>query len=97
MNKISQMVSSILLKIALTTGICIFVIITVLITSNVILSRNTHDYVTGQVMGFTDGQIKESLLNRASSEAGEIKTELDVGLYAARTMAKTFAVLAGRQ
>jgi methyl-accepting chemotaxis protein len=45
-------------------------------------------------MQLVDRQTKESLLNRASSEANAIKAELEVGFDAARSMAHTFAVLA---
>jgi len=85
---------SIQLKIASIAGLCLAGTVAVLVGYGLISTVNTQNYVAGEVTGLVDSKTKESMLNRAASEARAIKTELDVGFDAARTMAHTFAVLA---
>jgi methyl-accepting chemotaxis protein len=87
-------IRSIQLKIALIAGLCLVGTIVVLISYSLFSTKSTHDYVATEVLRLVDDQTKESLLNRAGTEARFIKSALDVGFDAARTMAQTFAVLA---
>ena len=87
-------IRSIQLKIALLSGVCLTGTVAILIGYSVFSAQSMHGYVTAEVMQLVDSQTKESLLNRAASEAGSIKAELEVGLDSARTMAHAFAVLA---
>ena len=66
-------------KIALVAGLCLTGASLILIGYSVLSAQSTHHYVTAEVMKLVDQQTKESLLNRASSEASVIKAELDLG------------------
>ncbi|MFL9503537.1 methyl-accepting chemotaxis protein [Rhodopseudomonas palustris] len=81
-------------KIALVAGLCLTGASLILIGYSVLSAQSTHHYVTSEVMKLVDQQTKESLLNRATSEASVIKAELDLGLDSARNMAHAFEVLA---
>ena len=87
-------IRSLQLKIALIAGLCLAVTSIVLIGYSLVSTANTNSYVNSEVMRLVDSQTKESLLNRAATEGSAIKSQLEVGLDAARTMAHTFAVLA---
>jgi methyl-accepting chemotaxis protein len=87
-------IRSIQAKIALIAGFFLTMTSVILIGYGLLSARSAHQYVTTEVMQLVDSQTKESLLNRASAEANAIKSELDVGFDAARSMAHTFAVLA---
>jgi methyl-accepting chemotaxis protein len=87
-------IRSIRLKFALISGLCLIGTITVLICYSVFSTSSTHDYVSTEVMSLADTQTKESLLNRAASEAASIEANLEVGFGAARTLAQAFEVLA---
>ena len=67
-------------KIALVAGLCLTGASLILIGYSVLSAQSTHHYVTAEVMKLVDQQTKESLLNRAGSEASVIKAELDLGL-----------------
>jgi len=88
-------IRSIQLKIALIAGLCLTVTGVVLIGYSLFSTQTMNHFVTTEVMQLVDRQTKESLLNRAGTEAGAIKAELDVGFDAARNMAHAFEVLAG--
>ncbi|MGJ4942668.1 methyl-accepting chemotaxis protein [Bradyrhizobium sp. HKCCYLS1011] len=87
-------IRSVQLKIAAISGLCLVATSLILIGYSVFSTRSMNQYVAGEVMQLVDRQTKESLLNRASTEANAIKAELEVGFDAARTMAHAFAVLA---
>jgi methyl-accepting chemotaxis protein len=87
-------IRSIQLKIALIAGVCLVVTSVILIGYSLFSTQSMNRYVTTEVMQLVDRQTKESLLNRAASEAVAIKAELELGFDAARAMAHTFAVLA---
>ncbi|WP_322516684.1 methyl-accepting chemotaxis protein [Rhodopseudomonas palustris] len=86
---------SVQLKIALISGACLVGTSIALIGYSLLSARSTMEYVGTEVSHLVDKQSKESLLNRAATEANVIKSELELGLDAARTMAQSFAVLAG--
>ncbi|ABD06031.1 methyl-accepting chemotaxis sensory transducer [Rhodopseudomonas palustris HaA2] len=94
MNFSFRAIKTVQLKIALVSGLCLTGASLMLIVYSIVSAQSTNSYVTTEVMQLVDSQTKESLLNRGSTEAGSIKSELDVGLDAARTMAHAFAVLA---
>ncbi|MBB5049060.1 methyl-accepting chemotaxis protein [Rhodopseudomonas rhenobacensis] len=87
---------SVQLKIALISGACLVGTSVALIGYSLFSTRSTMQYVESEVSQLVDRQTKESLLNRAAGEANAIKAELELGLDAARTMAQSFAVLAGK-
>ncbi|ABD88703.1 methyl-accepting chemotaxis protein [Rhodopseudomonas palustris] len=87
---------SVQLKIALISGACLVGTSVALIGYSVFSARSTMQYVETEVSQLVDRQTKENLLSRAASEANAIKAELELGLDAARTMAQSFAVLAGK-
>ncbi|MBR0685595.1 HAMP domain-containing protein [Bradyrhizobium manausense] len=87
-------IRSIQLKIALIAGLCLAVTCVVLIGYGLFSTQSMNQYVTREVMQLVDQQTKESLMNRASTEANGIKAELEVGFDAARTTAHAFATLA---
>jgi methyl-accepting chemotaxis protein len=87
-------IRTIQLKIALFAGLCLTGDGVILIIYSLFSCQSIHHYITTKVMQLVDRQTKQSLLNRASTEALAIKAELDVGFDAARTMAHAFAVLA---
>ncbi|HEY0329919.1 MAG TPA: methyl-accepting chemotaxis protein [Rhodopseudomonas sp.] len=86
---------SVQLKIALISGACLVGTSIALIGYSLVSTRSTMQYAGSEVSQLVDRQTKESLLNRAASEAKAIGSELELGLDAARTMAQSFAVLAG--
>ena len=87
-------IRSIQLKIALIAGLCLAVTCVVLIGYGLFSTQSMNQYVTREVMQLVDNQTKESLMNRASTEANSIKAELEVGFDAARTIAHAFSTLA---
>jgi methyl-accepting chemotaxis protein len=87
-------IRSIQLKIALIAGLCLAVTCVALIGYGLFSTQSMNQYVTREVMQLVDNQTKESLMNRASTEANSIKAELEVGFDAARTIAHAFATLA---
>ncbi|MDB5652998.1 MAG: hypothetical protein JWQ94_611, partial [Tardiphaga sp.] len=87
-------IRSIQLKIALVAGLCLVATSAVLIGYSLVSTQTTHHYVASEVMHLVDTQTKESLMNRAGTEASAIKAQLEAGIDAARAMAQTFAVLA---
>ncbi|WP_372071544.1 methyl-accepting chemotaxis protein [Tistrella mobilis] len=91
---LSGRLTSVQARIALTAGLCLATTVAVLVGFSLVSARNTHDYVTEGVLGIVDGQTKAALQNRAATEAAAIKAQLDAGLDTARTLARSFAVLA---
>ncbi|MGJ4901319.1 methyl-accepting chemotaxis protein [Bradyrhizobium sp. HKCCYLS2058] len=87
-------IRSIQTKIALIAGFCLALTCVILIGYGLFSTQSMNQYVNHEVMQLVDRQTKESLMNRASTEANVIKAELEVGFDAARTLAQSFAVLA---
>ncbi|GEO81884.1 methyl-accepting chemotaxis protein [Pararhodospirillum oryzae] len=83
---------SIQLKIALLAGLLLIATVLVMIGFGVYASHGTAQVVLTEVSRQADVMTKESLVNRARSEAYAIKAELEIGFDAARTMAEVFAV-----
>jgi methyl-accepting chemotaxis protein len=88
-------IRSVQLKIALISGACLVGTSVALIGYSLLSNRSTMQFAEAEVTQLVDRQSKESLLNRAASEANAIKAELELALDAARTMAQSFVVLAG--
>jgi methyl-accepting chemotaxis protein len=87
-------IRSIQTKIALICGICLTTAVGVVIAYSVFSTGSTQAFVGTEVGRLVDRQTKESLQNRASTEAGVIKHQLDLAFDSARNMAEAFAVLA---
>ena len=87
-------IRSIQLKIALISGACLVVTVAALVGYNLVSTRLSNTYITTEMMGIVDKQVKDTLLNRAQFEAQKIQTELNLGFGAARSLAHVFSVLA---
>ncbi|RCK50240.1 chemotaxis protein [Thalassospira profundimaris] len=87
-------IKTIQLKIAMVSGACLIATIAALVGYNLVSTRISNDYITSEVMGIVDAQVKETLLNRAQFEAKKIEEELDTAFDAARNLAQAFSVLA---
>jgi len=66
-------IRSIQLKIALIAGLCLSGTIVILVGYSLYSTKITHDLVSTEVKRLVDDQTKESLLNRATSEARFLK------------------------
>ena len=88
---------SIKAKIAVLAGLCLLGTTATVVIANVMFSRNDNGIVEEKVSDLLDRKTKDYMQNVASTQAGLIRSEFDVALHAARTMADTFAVIAGSQ
>ncbi len=81
-------------KIALLSAACVLGATGVLVGYGIIASSNTKDFVATQASTLSDRKTKESLETLASTQAGAIRSTLDMAFDAARNMARSFEVLA---
>ncbi|HXP96703.1 MAG TPA: methyl-accepting chemotaxis protein [Telmatospirillum sp.] len=88
---------SIKAKIAVLAGLCLLGTTATVVIANVMFSRSDNRIVEEKVSDLLDRKTKDYMQNVASTQAGLIRSEFDVALHAARTMADTFAVIAGGQ
>ncbi|WP_371333010.1 methyl-accepting chemotaxis protein [Azospirillum sp. RU38E] len=65
-----------------------------LVGYGIIASANTKSFVAEQASALSDRKTKESLETLASTQAGTIRSTLDMAFDAARNMARSFEVLA---
>jgi len=79
-------------QIALTGGICLLLTASALIGYGLYSASSTQDLVTSRVSEQVQKDSLQSLQNLGGRYAGEIRSQFDVALDAARTMAQTFAV-----
>ena len=85
---------SIQTKIALLSAACVLSATGVLLGYGIIASANTKSFVVEQASDLSDRKTRESLETLASTQAGTIRSTLDVAFDAARNMARSFEVLA---
>ncbi|SNS43079.1 methyl-accepting chemotaxis protein [Azospirillum sp. RU38E] len=81
-------------KIALLSAACVLGATGVLVGYGIIASANTKSFVAEQASALSDRKTKESLETLASTQAGTIRSTLDMAFDAARNMARSFEVLA---
>jgi methyl-accepting chemotaxis protein len=85
---------SIQFRIAGLAALCVFVATTLLVGYGVFSVRHTEEYVTGQVEQLLDQKTKEGLQTLASTQAGQVRRDLNTAFEAARDMARAFEQLA---
>jgi methyl-accepting chemotaxis protein len=85
---------SIKAKIAVLAGICLLGTTATVVVANVMFSRSDNQIVEEKVSDLLDRKTTDYMQNVASTQAGLIRSEFDVALHAARTMADTFSVIA---
>lgn len=87
-------VHSVKFKIVSLSAACVITATGALVGYGVYSSNNTANYVTENVERLLDQSAKTSLSRLASTQAGIIRTEVDSAFDAARTMARSLAVIA---
>lgn len=88
---------SIQMKIATISGLFLVGTVAVLVAFSVYSTSSTQSYVTESTKALSINYIERLLTNVATTQANKIKSQLNVAIDAARTMAQSFAVLADRQ
>lgn len=86
---------SIKAKIAVLAGLCLLGTIATVVGANVMFSRSNNVIIEGKVSDLLDRKTTDYMQNVASTQAGLIRSEFELPLHAARTMADTFSVIAG--
>ncbi|MQP65974.1 HAMP domain-containing protein [Niveispirillum sp. SYP-B3756] len=81
-------------KIALLSAACVLGATGVLVGYDIIASASTNSFVAEQAGTLSDRKTKESLETLASTQAGAIRSTLDMAFDAARNTARSFEVLA---
>ena len=88
---------SIQMKIATISGLFLLGTVVVLVAFSVYSTSSTQNYVTDSTKALSINYVERLLTNVATTQANEIKAELNVAIDAARTMSQSFAVLANQQ
>ena len=82
-------------KIAVLSGLCLLLSAASVVGVGLYFSKDNASYVQSSVTELLDKKTKEYMQNMASTQAGYIRSEFDVALQTARTMADNFGVIAG--
>ncbi|WP_114393061.1 methyl-accepting chemotaxis protein [Oleisolibacter albus] len=85
---------SIQAKIGLLAGLCLVGTVVILVMFAVLSSRSNNQFVENAVSGIVERSATQSLQNLADAQAGDIQSEFEKALDAARAMADGFAALA---
>ncbi|MDR3375526.1 MAG: methyl-accepting chemotaxis protein [Ancalomicrobiaceae bacterium] len=88
---------SIKFRIVSLSALCVVASTGGLVGYSVFSANNTSETVTQNVSSLLDRTSKESLTRLASTQAGIIRTEVDSAFYAARSMARSFEVMAEKR
>ncbi|MBE0496441.1 MAG: methyl-accepting chemotaxis protein [Campylobacterales bacterium] len=83
---------SIQTKIVLIAGLCLISAVILLVGYGLFSSKSTQDVVSSEVSSLLTELNMERLQNLAGEQSGNIQSELELALNAARTMANTFEV-----
>jgi len=87
-------IKSIQTKIAGLAGLCLAGTVIAIVGYGVLSVSRTNDYVEKKISTIIQAKAKESLQNLASAQAGKLRSEFDIALVTARTMAQTFETMA---
>jgi methyl-accepting chemotaxis protein len=85
---------SIRLKIAMLSGFCVLAATGALVLYGIIAANSTQAYVSEQVENLLDNKTRDNLQALASTQAGLIRSALDGAFDAARTIARSFEMVA---
>ena len=88
---------SIQMKIASISGLFLAGTIIVLVAFSVYSTSSTQHYVTNSTKALSLEYVQRLLTNVATTQANKIKSQLNVAINAARTMAQSFSVLANQR
>lgn len=84
---------SIKIKIAVLSGLCLLVSGATIGGVGITSSQKNNTQVATGVAALLDSKTKDYMQNLASTQAGHVRSEFDIALQNARTMADTFAVI----
>lgn len=86
---------SIKLKIATLSGLCLLATVVVVAGIGISSTQSTNAKIEKNVSELLDSKTRDFMQNLAAAQAGRVKSEFDIALQNARTMAQTFAEIAG--